>query len=162
MIDIHSHIIHSVDDGSSNEEMSLKMLKIAAKDKITKIIATPHVTEFSDWEDISSKLNHLQIKINENKLNIKLYLGGEVPFGMLSDCYQPVRLANSEFVLVEFMHGGIKVPENAKDVFKRFLKKGYKIIIAHPERNFFFLKNKNKLEESHFTRGLSSSYSYEL
>ncbi|MDY0361395.1 MAG: CpsB/CapC family capsule biosynthesis tyrosine phosphatase [Desulforegulaceae bacterium] len=147
MIDIHSHILYSIDDGASNEEVSLKMAKIAVEDGITEIIATPHITEFSDWNKIFLTRNILQDKIYKTGLNLRLYLGGEVPFGMLSEGYQPVTLANSEFILVEFMHGGIKVPDNAQDIFRRFLKKGYKIIIAHPERNFFFLKNKERLKD---------------
>jgi protein-tyrosine phosphatase len=147
MIDIHSHIIYSVDDGSSSLEMSLKMAKTAEEDGIKEIIATPHVTEFSDWRDIYSKLDILQEKIYENGLSLKLHMGGEVPFGMLSKDYKPVTLANSGFILVEFMHGGIKIPDNTQKIFKYFLKKGYKIIIAHPERNIFFLKNNSRLKE---------------
>ena len=41
-IDIHSHILPGVDDGAKDEKQSLEMLKLAAADGITDIIATPH------------------------------------------------------------------------------------------------------------------------
>ena len=42
MIDIHSHIINEIDDGSKNIEMTINMLKKAEQSGTTDIIATPH------------------------------------------------------------------------------------------------------------------------
>ena len=42
MIDIHSHILNNIDDGSKDIEMSISMLKKAELSGTTDIIATPH------------------------------------------------------------------------------------------------------------------------
>ena len=42
LIDVHSHILPGIDDGSRNMEQSLNMLKIAAEEGIGTVIATPH------------------------------------------------------------------------------------------------------------------------
>jgi protein-tyrosine phosphatase len=148
MIDIHSHIINNIDDGSSSMEMSLHMAKIAENDGITDVITTPHITEITDWGDVCFKLKNLQDKIYRNGLKLKLHSGAETPFRLLVNGIKPVTLSDSDFILVEFPHGiAASVPDYTENIFRRYLKEGYKIIIAHPERNFFFLKNKDKLKE---------------
>src|SRR5262252_1634898 len=42
MIDIHSHILHGLDDGSKSLEESLEMLRVASAAGTTDIVATPH------------------------------------------------------------------------------------------------------------------------
>lgn len=42
MIDIHSHILPGIDDGSKNISMTLEMIKMAEKSGTKDIVATPH------------------------------------------------------------------------------------------------------------------------
>ena len=42
MIDIHSHIIPGIDDGSKSMEMTMEMLRTAEQNGITHVFATPH------------------------------------------------------------------------------------------------------------------------
>ena len=48
MIDFHSHILPNMDDGSSSLEISIAMLRAAAAQGITHVVATPH---FYAWGD---------------------------------------------------------------------------------------------------------------
>ena len=47
--DIHTHILHSIDDGSSSVDESLELLKREKSQGVTKIVLTPHF----DLENIS-------------------------------------------------------------------------------------------------------------
>ena len=47
MLDIHSHILPKMDDGSSSVEESLKLLRTSAEQGITEIAATPHFLAIS-------------------------------------------------------------------------------------------------------------------
>ena len=42
MVDIHTHILPGIDDGSKSWEMTAEMCRIAVADGITHIVATPH------------------------------------------------------------------------------------------------------------------------
>ena len=42
IVDVHCHILPGIDDGSRSMEETLKMLRIAADEGITHVIATPH------------------------------------------------------------------------------------------------------------------------
>lgn len=42
MIDIHSHVLPGIDDGSKSVEESLAMLRVFAQQKIGCVVATPH------------------------------------------------------------------------------------------------------------------------
>ena len=42
MIDVHSHVLPFVDDGSYSVEESLEMLKVMEQQGITDVICTPH------------------------------------------------------------------------------------------------------------------------
>jgi protein-tyrosine phosphatase len=42
MVDIHSHVLWGVDDGSPTIEVSLEMLRMASEAGTTDIVATPH------------------------------------------------------------------------------------------------------------------------
>ncbi len=42
VIDFHSHVLPSLDDGSSSTEMSVEMLRETYRQKIRKLVATPH------------------------------------------------------------------------------------------------------------------------
>jgi protein-tyrosine phosphatase len=63
MIDIHCHLLPSIDDGAKDLETSLDMLRIAEGDGIKKIIATPHFyrgyyeNEYNHIEKQVEKLN---------------------------------------------------------------------------------------------------------
>src|SRR5215510_8528407 len=47
MVDVHSHILPGLDDGSGSIEESVAMLRMAADAGTTDIVATPHAsTEF--------------------------------------------------------------------------------------------------------------------
>lgn len=48
LIDIHTHILPTVDDGAEDQNMSLLMLLRAKEQGITHIFATPHSSAFAE------------------------------------------------------------------------------------------------------------------
>ena len=73
MIDIHTHVLPFVDDGSESYEESIKMLQAAANDGVTDLIVTPHYRRQyavakdklkEDFEKLKAQAKSLNIPIN--------------------------------------------------------------------------------------------------
>ena len=80
-IDIHSHIMPGVDDGSDSLETSLKMLRMAAADGIARIILTPHSKPWHrciSCAEMAAEAERLQDIAQGERLDIKLYTGNEL------------------------------------------------------------------------------------
>ena len=80
MIDIHSHIIPRVDDGSKSLEDSLKLLKTAEEDGVTDLICTPHYRR-SSFETPLNKIKEKFEQLKEaNNTKVNIYLGQEISY----------------------------------------------------------------------------------
>ena len=49
MIDLHSHILFGIDDGSESLEESIKILETAKNNGVTDIVLTPHYIYNSEY-----------------------------------------------------------------------------------------------------------------
>lgn len=146
MIDLHSHIIFGVDDGSLDEEMSLAMLKKAAASGTQAIFATSHVLqagEHPSWEKLLAGVRKLRFLVQEQNLALSIYSGSEVfmDWDLLDElaadgsyCLNGENWLKQEkhYLLVELpMHF---LPEYADDFWYELRLKGVTPILAHPER----------------------------
>jgi len=79
MIDIHSHLIPGVDDGSQSLEESLSLLKQAEQDGITELITTPHFMKNGEFRMKAPELVQRFSELKQAyKGPIKLHLGNEL------------------------------------------------------------------------------------
>ena len=145
MIDIHSHLVPGVDDGSQSIEESLALLKQAEKDGITELITTPHFMKNGEFR---IKALELVKRFNELKQayqgSIKLHLGNELyihpDLPELLEQGDILTLAESKTILVEFPFQSYK---NEYDEILYELSLKYRIIIAHPERYHYVQEDPN-------------------
>lgn len=138
MIDIHSHIIPFVDDGSSTIEQSLKMIDEAISQGITDIICTPHYRKnMFEAKNSDIKENFLAIKKAAQNRPINLYLGREIYLRKTEEFMDSINsdlaltLNNSKFVLLEFSY---KDKTDISEIAYVVALRGYIPIIAHIER----------------------------
>lgn len=146
MYDIHSHILYGVDDGAESIEKSLEMIRQAAAEEVGVIIATPHYIEglyANGYEDNLARLDMLKKEADKAGINIKLYLGNEVRIShelpSLIESKKVATLNNSRYILVELPF--LDIPPYTEKVVYDLELKGYKVILAHPERNQCVINN---------------------
>lgn len=139
MIDIHTHIIPNIDDGSKSVEETFKILTEAENAGFTDIILTPHyVTNYYETPGAEVKFwtESLQKIADEKNIDIKLHSGMEIYIcEELVDLIkngQIITLADSKYVLIEFPRNSTM--RNVDQILFVMRNMGYKIIIAHPER----------------------------
>lgn len=137
MIDIHSHILWEVDDGSKSLEMSIAMCKMAVADGITHQVATPHANDRYHYDRayLQSLVDHLQSQVGDA---IKLSLGCDfhLSYENMQDVLaNPARYAidRTRYMLVELSN--YSVPQQTTDCFMQLGDRGITAVITHPERN---------------------------
>ena len=143
-IDIHHHLLCGVDDGAQSWDETTAMLRAAAADGISSIVATPHSylgIRPLDIGKCESIVRRAQSFCKESALDVTVSLGTEVYIEheptvdllikKLQDNELP-SLANSRFVLVEFPPD---VPfARLSRVADKLLGRGYTPVLAHIER----------------------------
>ena len=139
MIDLHSHILPGIDDGSKSLEMSLAMARIAVGDGITLMACTPHIYPglyMNDKAGITAARDALQMSLDDHGIALKLTTGADVHLvpgllaGLRSGCVPT--LHNTRYVLIEPSHH-VAPPRFADSVF-HLVGAGYVPVITHPER----------------------------
>ena len=152
MIDIHTHIIYAVDDGSDTIEESVAILKSAEENGVTDIILTPHYIEANEYakDKVQEHFEQLNLEAKKQNLNIKLHLGNEVAvYGNIFDILEDkniTTLANSKYMLIEFpMNTDVSY---VMDTIYEMKIKGVVPIIAHPERCECFRTHYERIKEA--------------
>lgn len=144
MIDIHSHVLPQIDDGSSSWEETMEMLHQAEEDGATEVAITHHILSNLDYErepEIIAKFDELKKRIELEKLNIKIHLGAELYSQADMELHHVISTYNNnkKYFLVEFPMQGI--PRFIAEYFFEIITKGMIPIIAHPERNMGIVRN---------------------
>lgn len=144
MIDIHTHILPGIDDGSESLEMSLEMLSIAAESGVHTLVATPHCNIPDEYENYADEAlltlwDQLENSVAKAQVPINLCRGMEI-FATedLPDLLTQKRvwtLNDTKYFLVEFSFG--EDPGFCWRILRECRDCGFLPIIAHPERYFF-------------------------
>ncbi len=134
MIDLHCHILPEIDDGPASIEESITMAKVAAAEGIHTIVATPHIySSHPSALAIQNKTQQLQQNLEECKIPLSVHAGAEIAYNCLNLDLKNFTFPNSTYLLIEFPHNFL--PSSADQDLFDLLNKGFKPIIAHPERN---------------------------
>lgn len=152
VIDIHQHVLPSVDDGAKDMERTLDMLRICQQQEMNTVIATPHFdrcryrSEQADLPQLTEQVNEACIR---EGIAVKVLLGAEV--FCEPGIYQRLKagriptLAGSRYVLMEYGYEE-SFSEIQKNV-QRLAEYGFTAILAHAERYSCIRKNPDYILE---------------
>ena len=138
-IDVHSHVLPGLDDGSRSMEQSLEMLRIAHSEGIEIIIATPHNMPGKGQpsrEKVLERIENLQKEAHRAGISVKILMGTEYFYReevpeLLEDG-KGIGMNGSEYVLVEF--DPMVESRYFCNALQNIMGAGYRPIVAHVER----------------------------
>ncbi len=148
-VDLHTHILPSVDDGADSIQEALEMLDMAYNNGTTHIVLTPHYltgdsrSTGKSKSKLISSFEKFKDTAAEEYPKLNLYFGAEL-FSVnnidevISDD-QVIPINGGKYVLLEF--GFRDTLPRALSVAEKLLSAGYIPLIAHPERYSFIQNN---------------------
>ena len=163
-VDIHSHLLPSIDDGAENMEDSIALIKSMRSYGIKNFITTPHVLGEvypNTPENIKYQLTKVQqALLTHDMQDISISSAAEYmldqQFSELLEEDDLLTLKDN-FILVELSF--FNAPFNLFDLLFQIQLNGYKPVLAHPERynfyhndfqNYYKLKNAGCLFQLNF------------
>jgi protein-tyrosine phosphatase len=155
IVDLHSHLVPGVDDGTATIQESLDSLSALYREGVRAVVTTPHllVPHLASDAVIQKELDlhrrafdELAAACRERDDLPALSLGQEIWAPEASAARRVVRRSDvglpGRFLLVEF---GFVLQGSHNDVVREVLDAGRQIVIAHPER-YHYLPGQEPLE----------------
>ncbi|WP_316801199.1 tyrosine-protein phosphatase [Pedobacter frigidisoli] len=145
-IDIHSHILPGIDDGSPDVATSIRFVKALQELGFDQLIATPHIYKElypNTPETIRAAKNALQMEMDSQHISLKLGAAAEYMVDQDFSLDEPLCKLDQKHVLIEMSYLN-ETPDISKTIFDIEIA-GYQPILAHPERYTFYFKDKTRL-----------------
>ena len=120
------------------------MARVAVKDGITHIVATPHIREkFYSPVLLKKYVKKFNEELKKRKVPVEILYGADVYAMLPPRKLPPYAINNSQYILVEFPY--THIPANAPDILFNLKLQGLNPIITHPERNPSVISNPEML-----------------
>ena len=146
MIDLHAHILPSLDDGAETLEESRVIARAAAAEGVEAIAATPHVR--SDFpttvEQMEAGVAELRADFDRERIPVQVLHGGEIDLEALRSLVRRFTLTQTVSKL-EFPYSGWPLGLD-REIFS-LRAAGLTPLLAHPERNREVQAAPERLEE---------------
>tara|TARA_Y100000588_G_C14164830_1_gene886456 strand:- start:318 stop:1118 length:801 start_codon:yes stop_codon:yes gene_type:complete len=150
LIDMHSHVLHRIDDGSASLETSKKIIDDAVNAGWKTMFATSHFIAHDNSyrvSDLHERLIELNKYIRDNSYDFEIILGHEIllDHNLLNHLEEgkALTLGGSRYLLIEFPM--YDIPVYTDHILHELKVAGYIPIIAHPERNMRIIEDPNRL-----------------
>ena len=140
MIDLHCHVLPSLDDGAVDMADSVAMARIAAADGVTHICATPHIRHDHDVRvhELARRVRDVNLALEREQVDVTILAGGEVAETALAGLddgeLDQVSLGGGRrWILLEPAPGPLS--DSLEAAVEQLAESGRGAVVAHPERH---------------------------
>lgn len=144
-VDLHSHLIPGIDDGSKSVEESVELIKALINLGFQKIVTTPHI-----MSDYYRNTPDIILRGRDTVREALLKNNIHIPFDAAAEYYydeyfvdilkkQKLLTIADQYLLFELSY--LTKPTGVREIIFEMQMKGYKPLLAHPERYPFLSLN---------------------
>lgn len=152
MIDLHFHLLPGIDDGPATIEAALALAHMARVDGVETVVATPHLRADHPRvkaSELAGRVAAVQEQLSNHKIDLRVITGAEVDLLWARQASrEDLELASlgqaGHDILLETPYGTL--PYLFEQMVGEIVEKGYRITLAHPERNVSFQRRPERLE----------------
>ena len=135
--DYHCHILPGIDDGPQGLDESVEMAVLLAAAGYREVYCTPHLIKGlyeATTAEVINEVKKFQLLIDKEGIALQLFAGREYYLDeyFLNYLNQPLFMEGASYPLIEIPDHA--PPQFVKDVFFEIVCRGYKPVVAHPER----------------------------
>ena len=149
--DLHVHLLPGLDDGPSDEDEAIALAAKLAGDGVRRVATTPHLRfDYPNVrpDELAARTAALQERIDSERIDLDLVIAGEVAIEWaMAASDDDLRLVSygqrGQDVLIETPYGPL--PAIFEELLLRVTDRGYRILLAHPERNHTLQNNPERL-----------------
>lgn len=145
-VDIHSHLLPNIDDGSKSFEESVALIKRLSNYGIKNFVITPHIMD-GVWNNTPRNINQKLFEFTNYLKTQEIYdINIRAAAEYMIDANFEILLSkkelltiNDKYLLIELSY--FNPPINLKEILFKIQIAGYQPILAHPERYTFYHSN---------------------
>lgn len=137
-IDLHAHLLPGIDDGAHDLEQSLMLIGSLHELGFSKFICTPHIfTELypNTPDTIGGALSQVRSALKTNHIDVIVDAAAEYMVDEAFTVHDELLCLPEKHILIEMSY--LAESPNIEQVIFDLQVKGYKVILAHPERYHF-------------------------
>jgi protein-tyrosine phosphatase len=141
VLDLHCHLLPGIDDGPPDVAESVRLARQAEDEGVRVIVATPHCREDHPGvvpAELADRCHELSRQLFDEGVLVRVVPGGEV------DLVWGLEASDEDLRLVSYAQKGTDLlletpysplPSQFEELLFELSLKGYRLLLAHPERN---------------------------
>lgn len=146
-VDLHSHLLPGIDDGAPDLTTSIHLIKQLNALGFSKFICTPHIFKelYPNTPDtIQTALSLVQQNLQQNGSSIQVSAAAEYMIDEDFELSNNLLCLKDKYILIEMSY--LNETPNIEQIIFDLQIKGYKVILAHPERYNFYHKATHRFQ----------------